>query len=180
MPMGTQITIKDGIVGIGHGAFAGCKGLESVNIPDSVTSIGDFAFFDCKGLTFINIPDSVTSIGDRAFYRCTGLTSVNIPDSVTSIGGFAFDGCDELTDVYCYAENVPSTERKVFNNSNIRKATLHVPAASIEQYKATAPWSNFGTIVAIDEAETQASRPASKAGAAIIKAGTKAIKVLKK
>ena len=92
--------------------------------------------------------------------------TVNIPEtvtyndvtySVTSIGDYAFDGCDDLTDVYCYAENVPSTEYNVFNNSDIRKATLHVPAASIEQYKATAPWSDFGTIVAIDDTETQAS-----------------------
>ena len=106
----------------------------------------------CKNTT---IPDSVTSIGKCAFKDCSGLTSINIPNFVKSIGGFAFDGCDELTDVYCYAENMPSTEYNVFNNSDIRKATLHVPAASIEQYKTTGPWSDFGTIVAIDDTETQ-------------------------
>jgi hypothetical protein len=114
---------------------------------------------------------------------------------VTSIGKYAFTDCKRLADVYCHAENMPSTKRlfkfQVFNSSAIRKATLHVPAASIEQYKTTEPWSDFGTIVAIDDTETQASRPASKAWAAIIKAGmkvwaviikagTKAIKVLKK
>ena len=76
---------------------------------------------------------------------------------MTSIGNDAFIDCYRLADVYCYAGNVPSTERIVFDYSYIRKATLHVPAASIEQYKTTAPWSNFGTIVAIDETETQAS-----------------------
>jgi hypothetical protein len=55
-----------------------------------------------------------------------------------------------LTDVYCYAENVPSTDSYAFAYSNYKYATLHVPAASIEQYKAKAPWSNFGTIVATD------------------------------
>lgn len=81
----------------------------------------------------------------------------NVTYSVTSIGKYAFINCYRLTDVYCYAENMPSTERIVFNNSDIRKATLHVPAASIEQYKTTEPWSNFGTIVAIDDTGTQAS-----------------------
>ena len=55
-----------------------------------------------------------------------------------------------MTDVYCYAEKVPSTNSDAFADSYTEYATLHVPAASIEQYKATAPWSNFGTIVATD------------------------------
>lgn len=54
-----------------------------------------------------------------------------------------------MTDVYCYADSVPSTHRTTFPTSYIKNATLHVPAESIEQYNATAPWSNFGTIVAI-------------------------------
>ena len=59
---------------------------------------------------------------------------------------FAF--CYELTDVYCYAENVPETSSSTFEYSYIENATLHVPAAAIEQYKASYPWSQFGTIVA--------------------------------
>ena len=134
--------------------ITGCK---NTTIPNSVTSIGDNAFWGCKGLTSVNIPNSVTSIGDFAFDGSKGLTSINIPDSVTSIGDHAFADCKRLADVYCYAENVPSTKYNVFNNSDIKKATLHVPAASIEQYKTTEPWSNLGTIVAIDDTETQAS-----------------------
>lgn len=108
-------------------------------------------------VTFKNSNYSVTSIGESAFEDCPALTSVNIGNGVKNIYEQAFANCAELTDVYCYAENVPSTKYNVFNNSDIRKATLHVPAASIEQYKATAPWSDFGTIVAIDDTETQAS-----------------------
>ena len=67
-----------------------------------------------------------------------------------NIGSEAFADCAELTDVYCYAEKVPSTNSDAFAYSHIENSTLHVPAASVEQYKATAPWSNFGTIVATD------------------------------
>jgi hypothetical protein len=68
---------------------------------------------------------------------------------VTSIGSYAFSFCEKLLDVYCYAENVPSIESNVFERSIFNNATLHVPAASLESYKSTSPWSSFGNIVAL-------------------------------
>ena len=97
---------------------------------------------------------SVTSIGGDAFSYCYGLTSVTIGSGVESIGNYAFAYCLELLDVYCYAEKVPSTESNVFNYSPTKNANLHVPDASIDSYKATAPWSSFGNIVALTEDET--------------------------
>ena len=47
----TSVTIPEGVIRIGRGAFAGCTGLTSVTIPDSVTSIGDEAFDGYKKLT---------------------------------------------------------------------------------------------------------------------------------
>lgn len=52
--------------------------------------------------------------------------------------------------MYCYAENVPSTYSAVFSGSFIEYATLHVPAASVNNYKAKEPWKNFQAVVAID------------------------------
>ena len=150
----TSVTIPNSVTSIGDHAFGGCSGLTSVTIPNSVTSIGWFAFRYCSALTSVNIPNSVTSIGYGAFYYCSGLTSVTIPNSVTSIGSSAFSGCSELLDVYCYAENVPSTKSSAFTSSSIADATLHVPAASIDSYKASAPWSSFGKIVALTPEET--------------------------
>ncbi|MBQ2301486.1 MAG: leucine-rich repeat protein [Bacteroidaceae bacterium] len=96
------------------------------------------------------MPNSVTSIGYYAFSGCDGLTSVNIGNGVKSIGeDFAY--CKELTDVYCYADKIPSAEAGAFSYSNIWNATLHVPAASIEQYKTASPWINFGTIVPLTD-----------------------------
>jgi hypothetical protein len=70
---------------------------------------------------------------------------------VTSIGNYAFKDCSKLLDVYCYAEKVPSTESNAFEDSPIKNATLYVPAASINSYEASAPWSSFKNIVAISE-----------------------------
>ena len=49
---------------------------------------------------------------------------------------------------------MPSTERDAFYGSYPANATLHVPAASIDSYKAKTPWSSFGKIVAITPEET--------------------------
>ena len=64
---------------------------------------------------------------------------------------WAFDCCDNLKNVYCYSEEVPSTNVWIFDGTYIENATLHVPASAIEAYKTTAPWSGFGTIKAIEE-----------------------------
>lgn len=106
-----------------------------------------------SGCQYTIIPNSVTSIGGTAFHGCTGLTSVTIPNSVTSIGKFAFLDCTEIKDVYCYAKNVPTTNSEAFLNSNIKNATLHVPTASIDVYKASSPWSNFKDIVALTDSD---------------------------
>ena len=95
------------------------------------------------------------SIGSYAFSGCSGLTSVTIPNSVTSIGESAFSGCPELLDVYCYAEQVPSTQSNAFNGSYPEYANLHVPDASVDSYKATAPWSSFGKIVGLSAGEPE-------------------------
>ena len=155
----TSVTIPNSVTSIGEGAFSDCSGLTSIVVEDGnpvydsrnncnaiIETATNTLHSGCK--TTI-IPNSVTSIGDEAFSHCSGLTSVTIPNSVTSIGQRAFAYCFKLLDVYCYAENVPATESDAFESSSIQNATLHVPAASVERYKSSAPWSEFGKIVGL-------------------------------
>ena len=156
----TSITIPNSVTSIGEWAFYDCSGLTKAEFAsiESLCSIS-FYYYDSNPLYYAHhlyidgkevkdlvIPNSVTSIGKFAFYGCSGLTSITIPNSVTSIGSGAFKGCSELTDVYCYAENVPSTNSDAFEGSYIEYATLHVPEVSINTYKERTPWSSFGTI----------------------------------
>jgi len=145
----TSITFPNSVTSIGACAFAKCSGLISVDIPNSVTIIGLGAFSGCSSLTSITIPNSVTIIDSYTFQLCSSLTSISIPNSVTSIREYAFNHCPNLADVICYAENVPNTGYGIFNNSYIEYATLHVPLASVNAYKAVEPWKNFKSIVNI-------------------------------
>ena len=149
----TSVTIPNSVTSIGEYAFCYCGSLTSVTIPNSVTSIGKGAFEGCSGLTSVTIPNSVTSIGGYAFEYCSGLTSVTIGNSVKYIGENAFAGCKQLENVYCYAEELPSTNTDAFKGSDIEYSTLHVPGPALSSYQATAPWSGFGTINALEGTE---------------------------
>ena len=162
--------IEYSVTSIGSYAFYGCTGLNSVNIPNSVTSIERSAFYGCSRLTSVNIPNSVTNISGYAFYGCSGLTSVNIPNSITNISNYtfqncrklktviipypvtrigynAFDYCENLTDVTCLAITPPGMDNYRSLYPGYYMATLHVPANSVEAYKASDWWSCFIDIV---------------------------------
>jgi len=162
----TSVTIGNSVTSIGSDAFRECTSLKSVTIPNSVTSINSYAFRDCSSLisltignrvttikygTFrgcislktVNIPNNVEEIGGDAFYECKNLSTVGIGSGIKEIGDDAFAYCEELTDVYCFAEEVPETDEDAFEYSYIEYATLHVPAGSLDAYKATSPWSGF-------------------------------------
>ena len=143
--------IPNSVTSIGGSAFYNCSSLTSITIPNSVTSIGGSAFCNCSSLTSITIPKSVTSIDAFAFCNCSGLTSIIIPNSVTSIGDRAFYNCSSLTDYFIWAENIPSTNDYSFSSADIKNATLHVPAASVDLYRQTDPWSGFGRIVPLTD-----------------------------
>lgn len=164
----TSINIPNGIINIEDYLFNNCENLTNVSIPNSVTTIGYMAFNYCINLTSITIPNSVTSIGNQSFNGCSSLTSIIIPNSVKDIDYYAFQycssltsitlgsgvktiktqafaNCPEITDVYCFATNVPVTNTTAFDGSYPEYVTLHVPEGSLESYKISEPWSNFGT-----------------------------------
>ena len=153
-----EIIEYDGVIcyvtSIGERAFYLCNRMTSVIIPNSVTTIGDYAFQLCLELTSVTIGNSVTTIGANAFASCIKLPSITIPQSVTAIGEGAFWNCNSLKDVYCFAENVPSTHSEAFGETKIEDVTLHVLDGSGSAYENTAPWSQFGSIVEVKKCAT--------------------------
>lgn len=81
------------------------------------------------------------------------LKTVVIGSGINTIEDYSLSYCPQLADVYCYAEEVPAIAEKVFEGSPIEKATLHVPAASLNAYKTASLWRNFGNVVALTEGD---------------------------
>ena len=143
-----SVVINNGLTSINELAFAECESLESISLPETLKEIGPKAFHSCTSLTSVIIPEGVTNISNHAFAYCTNLRSATLPGNVTSIGVYAFTHCDRLEDIYCRAESVPTTDVEAFSETPIASATLHVPAVSVDMYKAVEPWKDFGNIVA--------------------------------
>lgn len=159
----TSVTIPNSVTRIEWGAFEGCSGLTSITIPSSVISIENQAFHFCNGLTSFTFPNGVKSIGREAFEGCKNLTTITIPQSMTFIDEEAFSWCYNLTDVYCLAEQLADYQNSKVNGGlyadsdafvgSMKQATLHVPAGSVDAYRAVGPWKSFKAIVAINDDE---------------------------
>lgn len=145
-----KIVIGDGIESISERAFTNCRKLKSLYIGKNVKTIEKDAFSYCASLISVTIPDKVETIEESAFEWCAKLKKLTIGSGVKKIGSVAFRYCRVLQDVYCYAENVPSTDSSTFEESQNEFPTLHVPESSISQYSSTSPWSEFFSIVALD------------------------------
>ena len=176
----TSVELSNSLTDIGEWAFWGCGNLLSVTIPQSVKCVHLFAFQMCNNLTKVVVNsnevvarnneqfytltscfgkqvkeyvlgEDVTKIAFLAFAENNNLTTVTIPQNVTCIEDSVFYSCSGINDIYCYAEQVPEIGKDVFLFSNYTYATLHVPATSLEAYKAANEWKDFGNIVALTD-----------------------------
>jgi hypothetical protein len=155
------------VTSIGNKAFAYCDHLTVIHVENGNVSYSDesgvlfnrdktklICYPGGKTSRYYTIPNSVTSIENEAFSGCRSLFAVIIPNSVTSIGSRAFFNCRcliSVTNLSPTPQNI--SDYSVFGGStigvNLRKATLYVPAESVEVYKAADTWKDFGKITHI-------------------------------
>ena len=145
-----EIKMSENVISIGPYSFEGCEKLESLDISRNIGTIETSAFKNCINLRELRIPEGVKQIKGYSFDGCTNLEKVYLPSSVNTILEFAFRRCLELTDFFVYGTSTKAHSYS-FNNSDVKYVTLHVPASSLEYYKSTYPWSDFGNIVALTE-----------------------------
>ena len=165
----SQLTVEKGCAVINSAAFQDCTSLTEITIPGSVTTIYYLAFKGCKSLKSVVMEKGVSVIGGNssggtgsgAFEDCTALEKVIVPSSITTIYSSAFRNCSSLKEFTLQATVLPETDTNVFQNVSVSEATLYVPEKSIEKYRATEPWSTFGTIKTVEEGNQQTVYPSS-------------------
>lgn len=155
----TGMTIPNSVARIGRFAFGYCWELSNLELGDSVAFIDNGAFFDCWKLTSVTIPNSAiftegNYMSSQQFAYCTGLTSVTIGSSVANMSGLFWE-CPNITSVTCLATTPPGCYRGTssdiatteyfynFNDEVLERATLYVPAESLEAYQSAYYWKNF-------------------------------------
>jgi hypothetical protein len=93
------VTIGNGVISVGDGAFGGCTRLTNVTIGNSVIGVGEFS--GCSSLTSVTIPNSVAYIGEEAFSYCSGLTSVYFQGDAPNFGSSSVSNTfPDITTVY--------------------------------------------------------------------------------
>lgn len=145
-----SIIIPDGVEYLGESAFGYCTSLTEVKLPSNLKKIDWCVFENCTSLTSIEIPDLTHTIYIRAFDGCSNLKTLTLGKRVQTIQNGAFANCPLLEDVYCRA-NTPPTCNDSFYDSYIEYIILHVPAESVDAYKAADPWKKFKSIEAMDD-----------------------------
>lgn len=156
-----SIDIPNSVTSLGGSSFKDCSSLSCVKLSDKINIIGSGTFEKCSSLTTVDIPNNVQIIYSGAFKNCSKLSSISIGAGTQEIYNEAFAFCSELADVYCYSKNVPTIKdfygnpstNNIFEGSYIEYATLHVPKASIEEYKSTEPWKGFKEFIALSMPE---------------------------
>ncbi len=92
----TEVTIEDGVTGIGDFAWKDFTELTSVTLADSLKRIGKNAFEGCTKLTEIALGEQIAKISEYAFHQ-SGLKEVLLSGSgEVSIGSYAYADCKSL------------------------------------------------------------------------------------
>lgn len=114
---GATITLKDGTIGVGDGAFIYNSGIETLVVPNSVKHMGDYVFSNNEIIQNVVLPTGLTEITYKMFYHCKNLRTIEIPNSVTKINAEAFKESGLLfIDI---TDNVVTIGAEAFKNSKL-------------------------------------------------------------
>lgn len=159
-----QIKLPSTLRSIGEGAFKNAD-LYNNELPEGLRYIGENAFYGAD-MDSLKIPESVEYLDFGAFSHAR-LRVVEFPSSLRSFGGCVLYYSNSVEDIYFHSEIPPFSDGSDFgffdnyiglqcdsgNGPDWWMCTLHVPAESVELYKATYPYSEYKNIVAIEEDE---------------------------
>lgn len=143
----TTVTIPDGVEKIGS-SFWSCEGLTEISVPGSVKTLSGSTFYGCRNLKTVTLAEGLETIGRMTFSSCRAIETITIPSTVKAIELMAFYGCTGIKEITSL-NTVPPTCATDGMFEDFLTATLHVPATSVDDYKAATSWKEFTNIEGI-------------------------------
>lgn len=141
-----------GIAGVQNYAFnavGATTQMASITLPSSVTEIRGSAFAGCHSLTALILNEGLTSfsgVGSITAANCPKtLTDLTLPSTVTSLGSRALQNA-KLVTLTCLATTPPAATAYSLNPMPAL-TRIKVPAASVDDYKTAAGWSQYSAII---------------------------------
>lgn len=128
--------------------YTGVKNLEDLEYFSGVTTLYGNSFQGCSQLEKIYLPKNLNTIYYWAFRYCDKLQSIDLPN-VTTIGERVFGDCKALKTVSIATPDPAKIDmgESVFENVDVKNATLIVPQGSKELYEQAPQWKEFGNII---------------------------------
>ena len=116
-----EVTIGNGLAGMGDGAFANCKELARFEVASGNTAFcaEDGVLFSKDKSTLVQYPAGKAE------------TTYAIPDGVTRLGTEAFYGCSSLLTLHCGTATPPALGSNCFKSSGI--TTVFIPAGTLNK-----------------------------------------------
>ena len=96
---GGEVTIPEGVLKIGEGAFAGCVRLKEAMLPEGLTDMGRLAFYGCEGLLQAEIPGSLRELASSVFGDCVSLKRIVLHEGLEAVSIYAFSNCRSLSEL---------------------------------------------------------------------------------
>ncbi len=123
------------------------KNLEDLEYFTGVNTLYGNTFQGCSQLEKIYLPEHINTIYYWAFRYCDKLQSIDLPN-LTTIGERVFGDCKALKSVSIATPNPNKIDmgENVFENVDVKNATLYVPQGSKELYERAPQWKEFGKI----------------------------------
>lgn len=139
----TAVQLPNTVTSVGAYAFAECSKLKDIAMGTALKVIGYRAFANCESIVELHIGESVETIDRYAFYNCNAVTKISIGSHVNWIGDHAFDNCTQVEEIYCYAPNPPTAERRTFYSYT---PILRVSYTAGALYRSDSIFGLFNTI----------------------------------
>lgn len=155
-----SVTIKEGVIMLGHGSLAYACNIKYLELPLTLKELGEESLSAVDTLSHLVIKDSVARIGDYAL-DCKILTHLTIGNGVRYVGmdfivnPTLYNNGKLYLNVYSRALTPPTiynwtTQRPFLNELPLDRVYFHVPAESLNAYRQATGWSQLPNILPIE------------------------------